>query len=78
MGPGRAKATPRRVADEVRKLRVPTLCLTGQQEEPRDTACDDLAGVGEVVKLPGSHHFNGKYEDVGKVVLEFIDKRIGR
>jgi type IV secretory pathway VirJ component len=74
----RAKDTPRRVADEVRKLRLPTLCLTGQQETPPDTACDDLAGAGELVKLPGSHHFNGKYDDVGKVMLAFIERQMGR
>jgi type IV secretory pathway VirJ component len=72
----RAKETPRRVADQVRKLRVPTFCLAGQQEEARDTACDDIAAVGESVKLPGSHHFNGKYDDVGRVVLAFIDKHL--
>jgi type IV secretory pathway VirJ component len=72
----RAKETPRRVADEVRKVKVPTFCLSGQLEQPRDTACDDIAAIGESVKLPGSHHFNGKYDDVGKVVLAFIDKHL--
>ena len=72
----RAKGTPRRVADEVRNLRVPTFCLAGQQEEARDTACDDIAGEGESVKLPGSHHFNGKYDDVGRVVLAFIERHL--
>ena len=73
----RAKDTPRRVADEVRKLRVPTFCLAGQLEQSGDTACDGMAGAGETVKLPGSHHFNGKYDDVGKAVLTFIDKQLG-
>ena len=72
----RAKETPRRVADAVRRIRVPTFCLTGQLEEPRDTACDDLGTAGEAMKLPGSHHFNGKYDDVGAAVLAFIDKRM--
>jgi type IV secretory pathway VirJ component len=72
----RAKETPRRVADEVRTLRVSTFCLSGQQEEARDTACDEVAGVAESVRLPGSHHFNGKYDDVGRVVLAFIDKQL--
>jgi type IV secretory pathway VirJ component len=72
----RAKETPRRVADAVRRIHVPTFCLTGQLEEARDTACDDLGNAGELVKLPGSHHFNGKYDDVGSAVLSFIDKRL--
>jgi type IV secretory pathway VirJ component len=72
----RAKDTPRRVADAVKALRVPTFCLAGQQEEARDTACDEIAGVGETVRLPGSHHFNGKYDEVGRVVLAFIDKQV--
>jgi type IV secretory pathway VirJ component len=74
----RAKETERRVSDAVRKARVPTLCLAGQQEQPRDTACDDMGDAADYEKLPGSHHFNGKYEDVGKLVLSFIDKKIGR
>jgi type IV secretory pathway VirJ component len=74
----RAQATARRVGDEVRKLRVPTLCVAGQLEAPGDTACDDLGGAGESVKLPGSHHFNGKYDDLGRVVLAFIDKQLAK
>jgi type IV secretory pathway VirJ component len=73
----RARETPRRVADEVRKLRIPTFCLSGAQQEARDTACDDLGGSAEWAKLPGTHHFNGKYDDVGRVVLAFIDKQLG-
>jgi type IV secretory pathway VirJ component len=72
----RPKETPLRVASEIRKLGIPTLCLSGQQEPAPDTACDDLGDAVEHVKLPGSHHFNGKYDDVGKVVLDFIDKRM--
>ncbi len=70
----RAKATPRRVADAVRSLHIPTICVAGQQEAARDTACDDLGTAAESVRLPGSHHFNGKYDDVAKAVLTFIDK----
>ena len=47
----RAKETPRRVADQVRALRVPTFCLAGQQEEARDTACDEMAAVGRVSEI---------------------------
>jgi type IV secretory pathway VirJ component len=72
----RAKETPRRVGDEARKTQVPVLCLAGQDEEARDTACTDLAGAAELVRLPGSHHFNGKYDAVGAVVLSFIERHL--
>jgi len=74
----RAKATPQRVADAVRRAGVPTFCLAGDKEDAKDTACDDLATAGVAVRLPGSHHFNGKYDAVGKAVLEFIDRYVGR
>ena len=70
----RARDTPHRVADGVRRAGVPALCVAGTGEAARDTACDDLGASADVERLPGSHHFNGKYEDVGKVVLTFIDK----
>jgi type IV secretory pathway VirJ component len=72
----RARSTPRRVGDAVRKLGVPTLCLAGQTEGAGDTACDDLGNAGTTVRLPGSHHFNGDYDAVGKAVLAFIDAGI--
>jgi type IV secretory pathway VirJ component len=62
--------------DAVRKARVPTLCLSGKDEEPRDTACDDLGSAAEAVQLPGSHHFNSKYDAVGQVMLSFIERRL--
>ena len=70
----RAKTTPRRVAESVRGDGVPTLCVAGAREAAGDTACDDLGAAAESATLPGSHHFNGKYEDVGRVVLAFIEK----
>jgi type IV secretory pathway VirJ component len=72
----RAKETPRRVSDEVRKLRVPTLCIAGQREDARDTACDDLGPAADIVRLPGSHHFNGAYDEVGRVVMAWVDKHL--
>ena len=57
-------------------LDVPTLCLSGQAEAPADTACRDMGTAAQAVTLPGSHHFNGKYDDVGQVVLTFIQKRL--
>ncbi len=73
----RAKETPFVVAQQVKTLKVPTICVTGDKEAPSDTACDDLGTAGEMVKLPGSHHFNGKFDDVGKAVMAFIDKTLG-
>jgi type IV secretory pathway VirJ component len=70
----RAKETPFVVATAVKSSHVPTLCVQGKTEAPKDTACDDLGTAAEAVVMPGSHHFDGKYDDVGKVVLAFIDK----
>lgn len=72
----RAKQTTYVVASAVKKSQVPTLCLSGKDEAPRDTACDDMGTAAEAVSLPGSHHFNSKYDDVGKVVLDFIEKNV--
>ena len=72
----RAKETPRRVADAVGRVGIPTFCLAGQTEDPHDTACDDLGKSATTVRLPGSHHFNGKYDDVGKAVLGFIEQHL--
>jgi type IV secretory pathway VirJ component len=72
----RAKETPRRVADAVKKNGVVTFCLAGQTEATRDTACDDLGASATAIRLPGSHHFNGDYDAVGKAVLQFIDDRL--
>ena len=72
----RARETPKRVADAVRRINVPTFCLAGQTEAPRDTACDDLGHDAIAMRLPGSHHFNGKYDDVGRAVLGFIEQHL--
>jgi type IV secretory pathway VirJ component len=74
----RPPETPRRVADAVRALNVPVLCLSGEQEAARDSACDDLAAPAETPKLPGSHHFNGNYDAVGRSILAFIDRHLSR
>ena len=61
-----------RVASAVRALGVPALCLAGADEE--DSPCPSLAGVSgvHVVRLPGSHHFNGDYGAVADAVYQFI------
>jgi type IV secretory pathway VirJ component len=60
------------VAPAVRELRLPTLCLAGAEEE--DTPCASLAGTPgvKVVRLPGSHHFDGDYTAVAEGVFQFI------
>ena len=72
----RAKQTPYVVADAVKKGHVPAVCLSGKDEEARDTACPSMGTAADEVTLPGTHHFNGKYDDVGKVVMGFIDRHL--
>ncbi len=61
-----------RVGPAVRALGLPALCLAGADEE--DTPCPSLAGAPgvRVVRLPGSHHFNGDYPGVADAVYQFI------
>jgi type IV secretory pathway VirJ component len=60
------------VAPAVRELGLPALCLAGADED--DTPCPSLAGTPgvRVVRLPGSHHFNGDYPAVAGAVFQFI------
>jgi type IV secretory pathway VirJ component len=60
------------VTPAVRALGMPTLCLAGADEE--DTPCPSLAGGPgvKVVRLPGSHHFDGDYPAVSEAVFQFI------
>ena len=58
--------------DAVRADALPTLCVAGTDED--DTPCPSLAttpGV-HVVRLPGSHHFNGDYPAVAEAVYQLI------
>jgi type IV secretory pathway VirJ component len=61
-----------RVASAVRTLGLPALCVAGADEE--DTPCPSLAGAPgvRVVRLPGSHHFNGDYTAVADAVYQFM------
>jgi type IV secretory pathway VirJ component len=72
----RAKATPYVVADAVKKGHVPAVCVSGKDEQARDTACSSMGTTADEVQLPGTHHFNGKYDDLGKVVMGFIDRHV--
>jgi len=47
------------------------LCLAG--EDDRDSLCPQLhASNADVVILKGSHHFDGNYERLGRIVLEHL------
>jgi type IV secretory pathway VirJ component len=47
------------------------LCLAG--EDDRDSLCPLLRGANiDVVILKGSHHFDGNYERLGRIVLEHV------
>jgi type IV secretory pathway VirJ component len=72
----RAKQTPYVVADAVKKGHLPAVCVSGKDEDARDTACTGMGTAADAVQLPGSHHFNGKYADLGKVVMGFIDRHL--
>ncbi len=65
-----------RVAPAVQDLRLPTLCVTGTEET--GSACGALPGapVYRVVRLPGSHHFDGNYAAVGNTIVAFIESVI--
>ncbi len=64
-----------RVAPAVAEMNLPTLCVAGEEDE--DTACRQMrAGEHtEIVRLPGSHHFKGDYEAVGRALDAFITAR---
>jgi type IV secretory pathway VirJ component len=55
---------------EVRKIQgTPFLCIYGEEED--DTVCPKLEGSAvRVVKLPGSHHFNGDYGRLAEEILK--------
>ena len=61
-----------RVAPAVAEVALPTLCLSGQDED--DTPCPALVGAPlvRVVRLPGSHHFNNDYTAVADTVGRFL------
>jgi type IV secretory pathway VirJ component len=63
-----------RVAPAVQEVRLPTLCVAGS-EDP-ESACHAVANVPafRVVRLPGSHHFDGNYAAVGETIATFIDR----
>jgi type IV secretory pathway VirJ component len=56
--------------DKLASLRI--LCLSG--EEDRDSLCPELVGRPhiEVVTLKGAHHFDGGYDNLGRIIIEHL------
>jgi type IV secretory pathway VirJ component len=61
-----------RVAPAVLDLHLPSVCVMGSDDI--ESACRGLANVPayRVVRLPGSHHFDGNFAAVGNAVAAFI------
>jgi type IV secretory pathway VirJ component len=57
------------VRPEVEKMRgLNIVCIYGEKE--KDTLCPSLPGdLARVVRMPGAHHFGGRYVDVTKAIL---------
>jgi type IV secretory pathway VirJ component len=57
------------VRPEVEKLRgLNIVCVYGEKE--KDTLCPSLpADLAHVVRMPGAHHFGGRYVDVTRAIL---------
>jgi type IV secretory pathway VirJ component len=60
------------VKPEVDKLKPqPILCLWG--EDDKDSLCPALGGAGIIpVMMKGSHHFDGGYEKLGRIILDHL------
>lgn len=57
------------VLPEVEKLHgLPLLCVYGEKE--KDALCKALPpGLATIVRLPGGHHFGGRYDEITKAIL---------
>jgi type IV secretory pathway VirJ component len=57
---------------ELQKLEGrPMLCIYGAREH--DTLCPELpAGLAQVVRLEGGHHFDGDYRALAKLILDHV------
>jgi len=64
------------ILPEVRKLQMPILCLYGEDEKPETLCAVQSDNVKQSnlksVVFPGDHHFDGDYDKVAKVFLDFI------
>jgi type IV secretory pathway VirJ component len=63
------------VLPEVEKLRgLPLLCVEGTKE--KDSLCRVLPpGLATTLRLPGGHHFGGRYDDIAKTILTAANTR---
>jgi len=68
----------RPILPEVEKLRGRNVvCLYGAEET--DSLCPLLGqGLAKVIRMPGGHHFEGKYGHISDVILEEAGVRQGR
>lgn len=53
------------------------LCVYGVKEKHK-SGCTEATAVGEILPLPGSHHFDRDYEALARRLISAIDKRQGR
>ncbi|WP_213877068.1 AcvB/VirJ family lysyl-phosphatidylglycerol hydrolase [Pseudomonas sp. dw_358] len=65
-GPAMAKLPPAKV-----------LCIYGIEEKD-ESGCTESTAVGEIVQLPGGHHFDENYPALAKRLTDAIDKRQGK
>jgi type IV secretory pathway VirJ component len=50
------------------------VCIYGE-EEVDESGCTDKTAVGEVIKLPGGHHFDENYPALAQRLVGVIEKR---
>lgn len=53
------------------------LCIYGIEEKD-ETGCTEPGAVGEMVQLPGGHHFDENYPALAKRLIDAIEKRQGK
>ena len=70
--PGSEDTATKPLLPEIEKLRHhKVLCMYGAGE--KDSLCPELGhDLAESVRMPGGHHFNGKYESIAGMILDRI------
>ncbi len=59
------------VMPELRQIHFATIvCVYGEFEG--DTLCPELPPPAILVKMPGTHHFGGKYAEIGTRIVEIV------
>jgi Type IV secretory pathway, VirJ component len=52
---------------------IPLMCFWGARED--DTVCPALPpGRASVIRMPGGHHFDGRYEQLGQAIVDALRK----